>query len=267
MQFTRHGDITLHYQEIGGPEDKPALVFLNSLGTDFRIWRDVVVTLAGQFHILTYDMRGHGLSDTGQGPCSIDDLVADLKHLLDLTGVGNAVLCGVSMGGQLAMGFYGQHPERVAALILSDTAHKIGDNAFWNTRIDKVKSEGIASIADGILERWFAPDYRCEPNAEFSGYRNMLERQDRQGYAAACAAVRDTDLTETAKRIAVPTLCVVGDQDGSTPPELVKELAALIPGARYEVIEGAGHLPCIEQPEIFSELVKAFVKDIQGEGR
>ncbi len=263
MQFTRHGDIALHYQEIGAPEDRPVLVFINSLGTDFRIWRDVVVGLAGDFRILTSDMRGHGLSDAGQEPCSNDELVADLKHLLDLTGIGKAILCGVSMGGQVAMGFYERHPEMVEALILADTAQKIGDDAFWNARIDKVQSEGIAAISDAILERWFAPDYRCAPNAEFAGYRNMLVRQDRQGYAAACGAVRDADYTELAKRIAVPTLCVVGDQDGSTPPELVKALAELIPGARYEVISGAGHLPCIEQPEAFAALVRQFVREVR----
>jgi 3-oxoadipate enol-lactonase len=260
VQFTRIGEIVIHYQIFGSGSGKPLLVFSNSLGTDFRIWRDVVIRLADSFTILTYDKRGHGLSDVGGAPYSIDDHVGDLAGLLDQLALGPAVVCGLSVGGVIAQGLMQRRPDLVRALILCDTAHKIGDAAMWNSRIASVQGEGgIASIAEAILSRWFTARYRAEEPVAMAGWRNMLVRQPAAGYAGTCAALRDADYTEFAKTIAVPTLCIVGDEDGSTPPSLVLELARLIPGARYEVISGSGHIPCVEQPEILSEMIRAFV--------
>lgn len=259
MQFARINDVTIHYQIIGGPADKPVLVFANSLGTDFRIWRDVIVRLAGDFPILLYDKRGHGLSDLGQMPYSIEDHATDLAGLLDFLSVKDAVICGLSVGGLVAQSLYQLRPDLVRALILCDTAHKIGTADSWNARIAQVEAHGIESIVDAIMERWFTPAFRRPENITFAGYCNMLIRQPAAGYAATCAALRDADLTEAAARIAVPTICIVGDQDGSTPPELVLSTAKLIPNARYEVIKDAGHIPCVEQPEALTEVIRAFV--------
>ncbi len=259
MQFARINDVTIHYQIIGGPADKPVLVFANSLGTDFRIWRDVIVRLAGDFAIVLYDKRGHGLSDLGPMPYSIEDHATDLAGLLDFLSVKNAIICGLSVGGLVAQSLYQRRPDLVRALILCDTAHKIGTAESWNARIAKVEADGIESIVDAVMERWFTPAFRRPENTAFSGYCNMLARQPAAGYAATCAALRDADLTEAAAKIAVPTICIVGDQDGSTPPELVLSTAKLIPNARYEVIKDAGHIPCVEQPEALTEAIRAFI--------
>ena len=259
MQFARINDVTIHYQIIGGPADKPVLVFANSLGTDFRIWRDVIVRLAGDFAIVLYDKRGHGLSDLGQMPYSIEDHATDLAGLLDFLSVKNAIICGLSVGGLVAQSLYQRRPDLVRALILCDTAHKIGTAESWNARIAKVEADGIESIVDSIMERWFTPAFRRPENIAYDGYCNMLIRQPVAGYVATCAALRDADLTEAAAKIAVPTICIVGDQDGSTPPELVLSTAKLIPNARYEVIKDAGHIPCVEQPETLTEVIRAFI--------
>ena len=259
VQFATINGITLHYQLIGAPEGKPVIVFSNSLGTDFRIWRDVIVRLAGDFAIVTYDKRGHGLSDTGSAPYRMDDHVADLAGLLDLLNVRDAIICGLSVGGLIAQGLYASRPDLVRALILCDTGHKIGTDDLWNSRISAIEENGIAAISDVILERWFTQKYRDEETEAFAGYRNMLCRTPVAGYAGTACAIRDTDFTEQAKRIAVPSIGIVGDQDGATPPELVEEMAKLIPGARYQVIPNAGHLPCIEQPVVLTDVIRAFV--------
>lgn len=262
MQFAKIGDINVHYQLIGAPAGKPVIVFANSLGTDFRIWRDVIVRLAGDFAIVTYDMRGHGLSDSGGPHSSMDDHVADLAGLLDMLDTRQTIVCGLSVGGLVAQGLYAARPDLVRALVLCDTAHKIGTDDLWNARIAALRDKGIASIADGILERWFTPAFRAQGNAAFAGYRNMLVRQSAEGYIATCEAIRDADFTEQAARIAVPAICIVGDQDGSTPPDLVLSTAKLIPGCRYEVIKDAGHIPCVEQPEALTEIMRAFVSGL-----
>lgn len=266
MQFANINGVTLHYQLIGAPAGKPVIVFSNSLGTDFRIWRDVIVRLAGEYAIVTYDKRGHGLSDTGATPYKMDDHVADLAGLLDLLEVKDAIICGLSVGGLIAQGLYASRPDLVRALILCDTGHKIGTKEMWNGRIDAIEAAGIEAISEQILERWFTEDYRTNQIEAFAGYRNMLCRTPLAGYSGTAAAIRDADYTEEAKRISVPTMCVVGDQDGATPPELVGEMAKLIPGSRYQVIPDAGHLPCIEQPVVLTDAIGAFVDLLSAQG-
>ena len=258
MQFARINDITIHYQVIGATAERPVLVFANSLGTDFRIWRDVIVRLAGDYAIVLYDKRGHGLSDIGPLPYAIEDHANDLAGLLDMLSVKQAIVCGLSVGGLIAQSLYQRRPDLVRALVLCDTAHKIGTPELWAQRIAAIEAHGIEAIADGILERWFTPEFRRPENAALIGYRNMLIRQSVTGYAATCGAIRDADYTEAAGRIAVPVLCVVGDQDGSTPPDVVLGTARLIPGARYEVIRDAGHIPCVEKPEALTAVLRAF---------
>nr|WP_276562539.1 3-oxoadipate enol-lactonase [Hoeflea prorocentri] len=249
----------MHYQLIGAPEGKPVLVFSNSLGTDLRIWRDVIVRLVGEFAIVTYDKRGHGLSDLGQAPYRIEDHVGDLAGLLDHLSVRDAIVCGLSVGGLIAQGLYASRPDLVRALMLCDTAHKIGTAEMWNARIEAIEQDGLESIGDQVMERWFTAAFRDEEADTLAGYRNMLCRTPAAGYAGTAAAIRDADFTHQAPVINVPTMCVVGDEDLSTPPELVGEFAKLIPGARYQVIPKAGHLPCIEQPEVFTDALRAFV--------
>ena len=266
MLFAQVNGITMHYQTIGGPEGRPVVVFVNSLGTDFRIWRDVVVGLAGAYAVLTYDKRGHGLTDAPPAPYKLEDHVADLAALLDSLEINSAVVCGVSVGGLIAQGLYRDRPDLVQGLILCDTAHKIGTEDLWESRIAQTRSEGLEAMADGVMERWFTKDFFAHHAPAVRGYRNMLARQSAEGYAGTCAALRDADLTEAAEHIAVPVTCVVGDQDVATSPDMVRGFSELIPAARFQTIENAGHLPGIEQPEAMIALIKEFMSGLP-EGR
>jgi 3-oxoadipate enol-lactonase len=249
----------VYHQTIGLSGARPVVVFVNSLGTDFRIWRDVVVRLAGECAMLNYDMRGHGLTDAGTAPAALETLGADLAALMEHAGIRSATICGVSLGGLVAQQLHRARPDLVDSLILSDTAARIGDAAFWRARSAAIEAGGIEAIADGILERWFTPSFRSARKEEYAGYRNMLTRQPVDGYLSACEALAAADLTGHAGRIDVPTTCVVGDGDKSTPPDVVANLARSIPGARYRVIPGCGHLPSIEQPEAFVEILRAHI--------
>ncbi|WP_027055885.1 3-oxoadipate enol-lactonase [Mesorhizobium erdmanii] len=261
MPFVTIGGITLHHRRIKATGKARPIILINSLGTDFRIWDDIVAALDGEMPLLVYDKRGHGLSDIGDIR-SIDDHVDDLAGLIDHFGFEDVVLCGLSVGGMIAQGLYARRPESVAAMILCDTAHKIGTNESWNTRIATVERSGIQAIADGVLKVWFTPTFHTARMAELDGYWNMMTRQAVAGYVGTCAAVRDADFTDAARRVAVPTLCVAGDQDGSTPPDLVRSLADLIPGSRFEIIRDAGHIPCVEQPQALVALIRDFVASL-----
>ncbi|AZO01026.1 3-oxoadipate enol-lactonase [Mesorhizobium sp. M9A.F.Ca.ET.002.03.1.2] len=258
MEFARINGATLHYRHrhLAG---RPTIVFVNSLGTDLRIWNGIEHLLAGDYGFLFYDKRGHGLSELGEAPHTIETHAADLAGLLDHLGIAGTVICGLSIGGVIAQCLYQVQPRLIEGMILCDTAAKIGTDETWNDRIKATRSEGIESFADGVMEKWFTPDFHRNCAEKLAGYRTMLTRQSPAGYAAACTAIRDADYRAAAALIGVPTLCVVGDQDGSTPPEMVESFAHSIPGAGCEVIAGAGHIPCVEQPEKLAKLIRRFV--------
>ena len=257
MKFANISSLTIHYSD-NEQRDRPVLVFVNSLGTDFRIWDQVAAVIGRRFRIIGYDKRGHGLSDAPIGPYSLQDHVDDLQALLAQLEVDTAVLAGVSVGGMIAQSFCTQHSERVSALVLCDTAARIGTADLWNERITRVRGSGLESIADAVLERWFSGEFRQQRATEFGGWRNMLIRTPAEGYASTCAAIRDADLGHSTPLITQPALVVCGEHDGATPPDLVHSLAESIPGARFEIIRDAGHLPSIEQPETLFDLMDKF---------
>lgn len=254
MKFTKANGLVIHFSDCGR-RDGPPLVFINSLGTDFRIWTEVAEILAPDFRIVVYDKRGHGLSESGPDRSDMADYARDLLALMDHLGVGRATIVGLSIGGLIAQELYRQRPDRAAALVLSDTAAKIGTNESWDQRIAEIERGGIEAIADATLARWFTSDFRARRPAELAGIRAMLTRTPIEGYLAACGALKRADLRPYAGLITAPTLCLVGDEDGSTPVALVKETAALIKGSRFEIIAGAAHLPNIEKPKIVAKLV------------
>lgn len=263
MAFQRVNGIVLHYSlERRGPG--PTLVFANSLGTDFRIWDPLLAELGGNFTVLRYDKRGHGLSEATPPPYAMDTHVDDLKALIDHLDLRDPLVVGLSIGGMIAQGLAARHPGLARGLVLMDTAHRIGTDELWNQRIAAIEADGIAAIADGILARWFTPEYRRPENPDFVGYSNMLLRTLRDGYLGSCAALRDADYTAQAAGLDLPVLCIVGDQDGSTPPDLVRSTAALIPGAEFVIVDNAGHLPCIEQPATTASLIRRFADTVFG---
>src|SRR3954447_22760552 len=227
MAFDRLGDIVVHHAD-SGPTEAPPLVLVNSLGTDLRVWDTLLPRLGGRFRCLRYDKRGHGLSDTAPGPYAMEELAADLARLLDARGARKAVVCGLSIGGMIAQALAAARPDLVRGLVLMDTAHKIGTPEMWDERMAAIRTGGIGGIADAILLRWFSPAFHQERPAELSGWRNMLTRTPVEGYLGCCAAIRDADLTAAARAVSVPTLCLVGEHDGSTPPDLVAQLAGLV---------------------------------------
>ena len=259
MSFGLFNHQVLHFRD-ENPGRERTFVFVNSLGTDLRIWNDVVADYAGEFRLLRYDLRGHGLSDAPPAPYSMNDHVADLVALLDAQGIKGAIVVGLSVGGMIAQSLAAKRPDLASMLVLCDTAHKIGTPEMWNARMEAVRTNGLASIADAVIERWFSTEFRRSRAADLAGYRNMLTRTPSEGYIGTCMTLRDTDLTTMASQLTQPTLCLVGEEDGATPPALVRSLSQLIPNAGFKTVAGAGHLPCVEQPKVLAGWIESFVR-------
>lgn len=260
MAFKTINGNVVHYELIGEARAKNLIVFSNGLGSDFRIWLPLFDELGDDVSVLLYDSRGHGLSGGADAPFGIDDLVSDLAGLCDELGIRKATFCGLSVGGIVCQGLWKSRPDLFRKLILCDTAPRIGTTEIWAERIAGIEAGGLDSAADNAMARWFTPAFHEDRADDVAGYRLMMTRQSKAGYLSTCVALRDADLSEILPTIAVPTLVVVGDQDGSTPPETVQAAADRIPDARFEVIEDCAHLPCVEQPEALAELIQAFMR-------
>ncbi|WP_299897012.1 3-oxoadipate enol-lactonase [uncultured Ruegeria sp.] len=243
----------LHHFRFRAGDGARALVFANSLGTDLRIWDSVIDRLPPDVPVLTYDKAGHGLSEGGA--VTIPDFASDLAALMDAIRLSDALICGVSVGGMIAQVLAAERPDLVAGLVLCNTSHRIGSAESWAERIDSLDETGLEAMADGVLERWFAPGFQHEHPDLVSGYRIMLTRTPEDGYRTVCAAIRDTDLGDSTSRLACPTLCIAGTEDQATPPEIVEATANVIPEADYTCLNGVGHLPCIEVPDQLAALL------------
>lgn len=244
----------MHYRVTGRGDGLPIL-FLNSLGTDLRMWDAVAHRLHGG-PVIGLDKRGHGLSSTPLAPWTIEDLAEDALALLDHLGIARALVAGCSIGGMIAQALAARAPGRCAGLVLSNTAAKIGTGESWAARIAAIRQGGIGSIAGAILERWFAPDFLARPEA--GAWATMLVRNDVPGYIGTCEALAAADLRGSTPLLRLPVLCLAGSADLSTPPEMVRALAASIPGARVEVLDGSGHLPAIDAPDAVAALIQSF---------
>jgi 3-oxoadipate enol-lactonase len=262
MPFLKVNDFVLHYQAEGARE-KPAVIFSNSLGSDLRIWDGVAARLLPHFRVVRYDLRGHGLTEALAPPYSAEDLARDVVALLDGLEIRDAVVCGVSVGGVVAQAVALNHPERVRALVLSDTGARIGSAEAWQQRIDKVRADGVDSLVQMTMDRWFCAGFRERFKADVRGYSLMLRQTSVDGYAGTCAALRDADFRRAVAGIGKPALVLCGVEDIATPPELGRELAGLIPGAQFSLIDNAAHLPCVEQPAAVVERMRKFLKEVQ----
>lgn len=252
------GDVQLHYRIDGNPDGAP-VVFANSLGTDLRLWDKVLPLLPQNLRYIRYDKRGHGLSSAPEASYSMGALVRDAERLLDHLEVRDCVFVGLSIGGMIAQGLAVKRLDQVRALVLSNTAAKIGMPSMWQERIDAVTRDGIEALADPVMERWFSRDFRATP--ELSLWRNMLVRQPAEGYAGCCAAIAGTDFYTPTSGLRLPALGIAGSEDGATPPDLVRETIELIPGSRFELMRRAGHLPCVEQPEAYADILTRFLRE------
>lgn len=261
MDFLDAEQGVVHFR-LDGPEDAPVIVLLNSLGTDFRIWDELVEGLVPAWRVLRYDFRGHGLTPATQGPYAMQGLAEDLLELLDVLNLQQAVLCGLSIGGMVAIETAAMAPERVRGLVLCDTTLKMPDPGMWTDRARQAREEGLEALADAAIERWFTPEFRKTLLAR--GVRNMVARTSPEGYAGCCEAIGGMDLRETARSINVPTRVFVGELDPATPVSAAESICEAIPQAELTVLPGLYHLACIERPDSFGPEFGRVVGEVMG---
>ncbi|MFM2366332.1 MAG: 3-oxoadipate enol-lactonase [Pseudomonadota bacterium] len=245
---------------VEGPTNGAPLVLIHALGTDLTIWDQVIPLLPKGLRILRYDQRGHGASDVPAAPYTMGALIRDAERLIDHVGMKDAVVIGVSLGGLVTQGLATKRLDQVRAMVLSNTAAKIGNPEMWQTRIEEMRVKGVDAYVDGAMERIFGRKFREIPQMQSA--RRLLLQMNIEGWAGCAAAIAGTDFYTTTAALTLPTLVIAGTNDGSTPPDLVRETAELIRGHRYALMRGTGHLPMLDKPAEFSALLTGFLQDI-----
>jgi 3-oxoadipate enol-lactonase / 4-carboxymuconolactone decarboxylase len=196
--FLNINDLTVHLQ-LDGPIDAPPLLLVHSLGTSNAIWDTQVAALRRSFYVIRFDLRGHGLTTATPGPYDIAVLARDALAVLDSLGIASAHVAGISIGGLIAQSLTVQAPARVRSLILVDTALVFQPPENYRHRAARVRADGIAPLADGVIARWVTPAFLEAP--ETTGLRTMLLRTPPEGYAACAEAIGAADFTETSRSI------------------------------------------------------------------
>jgi 3-oxoadipate enol-lactonase len=253
------GGLELAYDEAGSGTP---LLLVHGWPLDRSMWRGQLGGLATHARVLAPDLRGFGGSSV-RAPFSIDQYADDLAAFLDALGLAQAVVCGLSMGGYIAFSILRRHRERVRALILADTrATADTDEGRENRRkaIGLIEQEGMQALAARQLPSMVGRS-TLERRPELAeSVRHMMASLSPEGVIGAARAMADRpDSTPLLSSIEVPTLVVGGAEDGITPPDVLRAMAAEIPGSRVEILEQAGHLSPLERPAAFNHVVSEFV--------
>jgi 3-oxoadipate enol-lactonase / 4-carboxymuconolactone decarboxylase len=257
MPFVSREGVRLYWRADGNQE-KPALLLLNSLGTDHAMWSAVVPLLIRDYRVLRMDTRGHGASDAPKADYAISMLAADALAVADAADARRAHICGLSMGGMLALELAAEHPDRVERVIAANTSPQM-DSQLMRERAELVRAKGMGAIVDAVLERFFTQPFRDRSPPVVGTTRATLLATDADGYAGCCMAISAMALREKLPKVKAQLLVINGARDISTPPaEHGDRIAAAVANARTVTID-AGHLSAVEQPEAFAGAVVAFL--------
>jgi 3-oxoadipate enol-lactonase/4-carboxymuconolactone decarboxylase len=255
--FVQLGDIAVHAQ-VAGPASAPAVLLLNSLSTDLHMWDPQVEVLARHHRVIRMDMRGHGLTGVTAGPYDMALLARDARALLEALGVRRAHVGGCSIGGRIAMQLAMDAPDRVASLMLVDTALQFGTPDIWQQRMATARAGGMAPLADATIARWV----RDPSLASSRALKRMVLTTDPEGYAGACAALSDCRAEQVIGKLNLPTLIVVGEHDQGTPVAAAEAIRDAIPGSKLHVLSEAAHIPNFERAAALNALMLAHLEPL-----
>jgi 3-oxoadipate enol-lactonase len=238
---------------VEGPDDAPAVVLANPIGTRRAIWDAQARVLRRRYRLLRFELPGHGepgaRSPAPPGPYSIAELGTGVLGLMRDHGVTDAAYCGISLGGMIGLWLAANAPERISSLVLCCTAiTPMPSRQAWLDRVALVRSAGMAAISEMVPPRWFTPDFIAREPAAVKFVMDMLLGTDPQGYAGCGQAIADMDLRPLLASVKTPTLVIAGAEDQAAPPWQAAMTASGIPRSRLRVIRGTSHLAPYQTP-------------------
>jgi 3-oxoadipate enol-lactonase len=254
MPILELADARIAYDRAGSG---PPIVFLHGVGSNRQTWREQLEEFSATHTAIAIDARGYGGSSTESDTISMASFAADTAAVIHAVAGGRAHVCGLSMGGIVALHLWRDHPEVVLSLVLADSwAWHPAAAAGQDARLAAIDANDMASLARIRMPAVYGPG--AAPPLVERGVETFASL-DKSVYRAATAELWGVDMRRVASSVTVPTLVLVGEHDSVAPPNLSRELAELIPGARLVVIPDAGHLPNEENPAAFNQAVRTFL--------
>ena len=256
--------IEIAYDDVGSG---PSVVLLHGYPFNRSMWRDQLVELQQHHRVIIPDLRGHGESAVTESPATMQRMAGDVASLLETLNISRATIGGLSMGGYVALAFYRLFPLRVRSLLLADTrAQEDTEEAKQNRekQAEKALQEGMEGIADALLPKLLAAQTVAKRPEIVKRVRKMIVETAPEGAAAALRGMAQRqDQSSFLSRIIAPTLIIVGSEDALTPLADAEVMHSEIGGSRLQVIEGAGHVSNIENPEEFNKALVKFLRDVE----
>lgn len=260
MATTRIDDIQLVYDDAGMGH---AIVLIHGYPFNRSLWTEQVEALSSRYRVVTPDLRGFGESDSSEGPVTMNRMAQDVAQLMDHLRIQQAVIAGLSMGGYVALAFIKQSPSRVKALVLADTRAQADTEEVKQTRLqqaEKALSEGMAGIADAMLPKLLTPETVSKRPEVVKRVRDMMLKTKPQGAASALLGMAEReDQREFISTVAVPTMILVGREDAITPVADSEKMQSKIAPSHLVVLDNAGHVSNLEQPEGFNFALLKFL--------
>ena len=254
--------VTVSYND-EGPDGAPAIIFIHGFPFNKSMWNSQMETLKKDYRVIAYDVRGHGNSESGNVDFSIELFGQDLILLMDTLKIEKAMLCGLSMGGYIALNAITNYPERFTALVLSDTNCAADTPVSKDKRmkaIESIRKNGVEKYADESLKKLFAPESFTTNSKEVDKAREMITATSKQSlYNTLYALAKRKETCSKLPEINVPVLILVGNEDVITPPKAAHSMHEIIKGSFLHVIHHAGHLSNMENPLEFNDQLKTFV--------
>lgn len=257
MAFLNHHGRTICYR-LMGDSDKPLLVLAHPLGMTQGAWDDMIPALLTRFRVLTWDLPGHGSSaawNPASGDITPEALAQEALALAQTADATSFHFAGTSIGGVIGQQLISHHSQWLRSATLTNTGAVIGTADAWNQRSDNVSALGLAAMAKDIVARWFGANACKTQPALLEGWQVIMGRGDDRSYGLLCEMLGRTDFRDQLAGHQVPVLLIAGADDVATPPESLKALAQHCGADAPVILDNIGHVPSVECPEQFSQLL------------
>jgi 3-oxoadipate enol-lactonase len=246
--------------QTSGPNIGAPLVLLHEFGTDLSLWDALLPLLPDTLRVICLDLRGHGASPCPQPPYSMGGLIKDVESALDQMSVRDAVIMGIGLGGLIAQGLAVKRLDQVRALVLCNSAAKIGHAPHWAAMIDDLKAGGQTALSERFMPLWF---HRAAIRGGLqAGTHALFQATNTDGLIGCFQAMSGTDFYTQTAGLRLSCLGIGCTEDRFLPNDMTRETTELVPGSDFKLLRASGHLPPIDAPEALAEALIPFLKRI-----
>lgn len=260
IQIDANG-ITMHFDDFG--KGQTPIIFVHGFPFDKSSWAPQMAFMKKTQRVIAYDIRGFGTTTLGMAKPSMRVFADDLVKFMDNMGIRKAIVCGLSMGGYILLNAVQRYPERFKGLILCDT-QAIADTEEAEKKryqtIQQIKTDGLTIFTEGTIKNVFCADSRANKKELVDTIKEIISKIHQETIIETLTALAErADMTASLKDITIPTLIICGKEDSMTPPNQAEALHSAIKNSTLQIIENAGHLSNLEQPDAFNKHLAGFM--------